>query len=169
MDASETDVKHEICKVIRSSSIFDKCGPNDFQFIDMNGKQASVPKCKSGFVWDGQAVKEIVGCGSLYVRLNDIGVLADVCSSCSDEHNLLHITVIGLGNSDEVDDHRAHLINDLCQVTLHIYHQHLPISCQVIVKMSLLIMQVVEHQVFALHTDEGQELAKLSQQYQLID
>ena len=154
VDASETDVRDEICEVIRSCSDFDNCGPNDYQFIDMNGKQASVPKCKSGIVWDGRAVKELVGCGSLYVRLIvDIGVLADASSSSSDEHNLPHITVIGLGNTDEVDDPCTHA-SDKSPVSGHpsvlmchshplsVYHQHLPISCQVIMKMSLPTVQV---------------------------
>ena len=54
VEASEADIRNEICDVIRSSSDFDECSPNDFQFIDMSGKQASVPKCKQGFVWDGR-------------------------------------------------------------------------------------------------------------------
>ena len=33
------------------------------------GKQASVPQCKNGFKWNGRAVKELAGSGSVYVRL----------------------------------------------------------------------------------------------------
>ena len=45
-----------------------------FEFIDMSGKQASVPQCKTGFSWDGCAVRELAGSGCLYVRLtSDIG------------------------------------------------------------------------------------------------
>ena len=50
VEAPEAEVRREICDVIRASSDFDECGPNDFQFIDMSGKQATVPKCKQGFV-----------------------------------------------------------------------------------------------------------------------
>ena len=35
----------------------------------MSGKRASIPHCKEGFEWNGQAVKELAGAGSIYVRL----------------------------------------------------------------------------------------------------
>ena len=35
-------------------------GLNNFQFISMSGKQASVSHCiRKGFKWNGQAVKEL--------------------------------------------------------------------------------------------------------------
>lgn len=44
LESTEDEVRGEICELIRSSSDFAECGINDFEFIDMNGKQASVPK-----------------------------------------------------------------------------------------------------------------------------
>ena len=35
----------------------------------MSGKKASVPQYKDGFEWDGRAVKELCGSGSIYVRI----------------------------------------------------------------------------------------------------
>jgi hypothetical protein len=89
VDASESDVRREICDVIRSCSDYGECCPDDFQFIDMNGKQASIPNCKAGFLWDGRAVKELAG---LYVRfISDVGRSDD--SSSSDERKLPNISV----------------------------------------------------------------------------
>ena len=68
LESTEDDVRREICEVIRSSSEFADCGTNDFEFIDMSGKQASVPKCKAGFEWNGRAIKKLAGSGCLYVR-----------------------------------------------------------------------------------------------------
>ena len=185
VDASETDVRHGICEVIRSCSDFDNCGPNDFQFIDMNGKQASVPKCKSGFVWDGRAVKELIGCGSLYVRLiDDIGVLADASSSSSDEHNLPHITVIGLGNTDEVDDPRTHA-SDKSPVSGHPSHSNsanVPFTLAVSIPSTFSnIMSSDNEDVTSNHASgspglritykkpyEGQELAQLAELFPAI-
>lgn len=47
LESTEDEVRGEICELIRSSLNFAECGINDFEFIDMNGKQASVPKCKA--------------------------------------------------------------------------------------------------------------------------
>ena len=47
LESTEDEVRGEICELIRSCSNFAECGINDFEFIDMNGKQASVPKCKA--------------------------------------------------------------------------------------------------------------------------
>ena len=86
MDASESDVRQEICDVIRSCSDYGECGPDDFQFVDMNGKQASIPNCKAGFLWDRRAVEELTGSGCLYVRfISDVGGSGD--SSSSEEHD----------------------------------------------------------------------------------
>ena len=53
----------------------------------MSGKQASVPKCKQGFVWDGRAVKELAGSGCLYVRfVTDVGPL--LTSTSGDDSDL---------------------------------------------------------------------------------
>ena len=53
----------------------------------MSGKQASVPKCKSGFSWNGCTVRELAGAGCLYVRLtSDIGNCIRDSSSDDDIH-----------------------------------------------------------------------------------
>ena len=76
VEASEEEIRKEIREVIRSEPDFGDCGIHDFEFIDMSGKQASVPRCKTGFSWDGRAVRELAGSGCLYVRLtSDIGIL----------------------------------------------------------------------------------------------
>ena len=48
--AKESDVQNEICQVVNSCVIPDlsEFGPADFHFINMAGKQASVPRCKQG-------------------------------------------------------------------------------------------------------------------------
>ena len=75
VEASEEEIRKEICEVIRSEPDFSDCGNHDFEFIDMSGKQASVPQCKVGFSCDGRAVRELAGSGCLYVRLtSDIGI-----------------------------------------------------------------------------------------------
>jgi hypothetical protein len=79
LDATEDEVRKEICDVIHSKAEFAECNPGDFEFIDMCGKQASVPNCTPGFIFNARAVKQLAGSGSVYVRLT-----RDVCvSSCS--------------------------------------------------------------------------------------
>ena len=74
VEATEEEIRKEIGDVFRSEPDFSDCGSHDFEFIDMSGKQASVPQCKTGFPWDGRAVRELAGSGCLYVRLtSDIG------------------------------------------------------------------------------------------------
>lgn len=105
VDASESDVRREICDVIRSCSDYAECSPDDFQFIDMNGKQASIPKCKVGFLWDGRAVKELAGSGCLYVRLtSNVGGSSE--SSSDDETQLPDISVRSRRKDDDecIDD-----------------------------------------------------------------
>ena len=70
LEASEETVRKEICEVFHSccSPNLSAIQPGDFEFISMSGKQASVPQCKNGFKWDGRAVKELAGSGSVYVR-----------------------------------------------------------------------------------------------------
>ena len=61
--------RKEICEVIHSCSSHDlsNIDPQDFEF--MTGKHAGIPQCKNGFQWNGRAVKELVGAGSIYIRL----------------------------------------------------------------------------------------------------
>jgi len=81
--ASESEVRDEICDVLRTCSSPDlsECIPSDFEFIDMSGKQARVPQCKAGFEWEGRAVKELAGPRCVYVRLPTIN-RAQVMSYC---------------------------------------------------------------------------------------
>lgn len=72
IDDNENKIREEICDIIYSSSSCSDVAPDDFEFINMSGKQASVPQCKKGFHWNGRAVKELAGNGSVYVRLKDM-------------------------------------------------------------------------------------------------
>ena len=83
--------------MIHSCSHYAECGPDDFQFIDMNGKQASIPNCKAGFLWDGCAVKELAGSGCLYVRFT-----SDVGDSPSGEERKLPNISVKWRNDDDV-------------------------------------------------------------------
>lgn len=69
VESSESEIRGEICEVMRSATSHKNVSPDDFEFINMSGKQASVPQCKEGFEWNGRAVKELAGSGSIYVRL----------------------------------------------------------------------------------------------------
>ena len=99
LESTEDEVRLEICELIRSSSDFAECGINDFEFIDMNGKQASVPKCKTGFEWNGRAVKELAGSGCLYVRFTKF--VGDMSSNDSDS-DLPQIKVQSSKNDQKV-------------------------------------------------------------------
>ena len=71
VSATEDEVRGEICQVLHSCTIpiLGEIGPTDFNFINLAGKQASVPSCKEGFEWNGRAVKELAGSGAVYIRL----------------------------------------------------------------------------------------------------
>ena len=74
VDATEEEIRNEICAIVNSCKTKDKLNlsviaVNDFHFINMSGKHATVPHCKEGFEWNGRAVKELAGSGSVYVRL----------------------------------------------------------------------------------------------------
>lgn len=84
LNASETEVRNEICDVVRTCSFPDltECPPIDFEFIDMSGKQARVPQCKAGFEWGSRAIKELAGSGCVYIRLiQDVGDISGASSS----------------------------------------------------------------------------------------
>jgi len=51
----------------------------------MSGKQASVPRCKQGFEWNGRAVKELAGSGAVYIRLVKSPYSSSSSSSSDDE------------------------------------------------------------------------------------
>ena len=48
LEASEIEIWHEICDVLCTCTFPDisETAPNDFEFINMCGKKASVPQCK---------------------------------------------------------------------------------------------------------------------------
>jgi hypothetical protein len=95
IEASESEVRREI-DVIRTCSFPDltECTPYDFEFIDMCGKQATIPRCKVGFEWKGRAVKELAGSGCLYVRLTrDVGL--EYAAATSDEEDEFPVVCLG--------------------------------------------------------------------------
>ena len=65
IDATEEEIRQEICAVINNCSNpeLSEIAPNDFEYINMSRKRASIPHCKEGFEWNGQAVKELAGAG----------------------------------------------------------------------------------------------------------
>ena len=74
VDATEEEIRNEICAILNSCKTKDKLNlsviaVNDFHFINMSGKHATVPHCKEGFEWNGRAIKELAGSGSVYVHL----------------------------------------------------------------------------------------------------
>lgn len=84
LNVSESEVRNEICDVVHTSSFPDltECTPNDFEFIDMSGKQARIPQCKAGFQWGGRALKELAGSGCVYIRLvKGVGDVSEASSS----------------------------------------------------------------------------------------
>ena len=102
-------MRAEIHVVIKCSSGDDASiiTPNDFEFINMSGKNASVLLCKEGFEWNGQAVKELAGSGSIYVRLKkslSIEILSDSdkeikseAGSSPETSGLSHQSTYGVG------------------------------------------------------------------------
>ena len=68
VDATEEEIHQEICAVLNNCAN-SEFAPDDFKYINMSGKPASIPHCKEGFEWNGRAVKELAGAGSIYVRL----------------------------------------------------------------------------------------------------
>ena len=71
LDAEEDVIRKEISNIICSCTDHDLscCQPSDFEFIDMNGKHASLPVCKPGFVFNGKSIKQLAGGGCVYVRM----------------------------------------------------------------------------------------------------
>ena len=87
VSATEDKVRNEICQVVRSCTIpiLSEIGPKDFHFINLAGKQASVPSCKEGFEWNGRAVKELAGSGAVYIRLTKPSCISSDSSSSDSE------------------------------------------------------------------------------------
>lgn len=92
VESPESEVRDEILEVIRGAT-YEPVFGSDFEFINMGGKQASVPQCKDGFQWNGRAVKELAGNGCVYVRLlRDIDFERD-CEKSSSEEDLPSVSV----------------------------------------------------------------------------
>ena len=69
VNATEQEVRDEICAVLVNSELPQLVTPNAFEFIDVSGKLAFVPSIKEGFEFNGRIVKQLAGAGSLYIRL----------------------------------------------------------------------------------------------------
>ena len=96
---SEADLRSEVCD-IKSTSVHtpdgdtsDGVGPYDFEFINMSGKQASIPQCKHGFEWDGRSVKELAASGCVYVCLTKSLSIPISSSSKSDDLPIAFVKV----------------------------------------------------------------------------
>ena len=93
VEASESEIREEICALIHSGycSTHMEISPTDFKFIiknNMSGKQASVACCKDNFEWNGRAVRELSGSGSIYVRLTKSTDLEEVQTISSDDDDV---------------------------------------------------------------------------------
>ena len=71
IDDSEEKIREIIISVIHSNKQFDMTSfsESDFEFIDVNGKQACVPTCQETQQFNARAVKQMAGTGAVYVRL----------------------------------------------------------------------------------------------------
>lgn len=71
IDATEEEVRRDVCAVNRNCSQYDLagCQIDDFEFIDMSGKQASIPNVKPGMAFNCKALKKLAGSGNVYVRM----------------------------------------------------------------------------------------------------
>ncbi len=71
--AFEHKVREEILAVIHEADVFgmnvSACASNDFEFIQVSAKAASVPTVREGFSWTGDAVMSLPGQGAVYIRL----------------------------------------------------------------------------------------------------
>ena len=71
IDDSEEKIREIIISLIHSNKQFDMSSfsESDFEFIDVNGKQACVPTCQESQQFNGRAIKQLAGTGAVYVRL----------------------------------------------------------------------------------------------------
>lgn len=106
LEADEKTVRQEIADIINHSKSFGdvSCSPYDFEFIDVNGKHATIPNVKEGLEFTGKAVKNLAGSGSVHVRMKiDVkSYYAGLCSSNSDEDPIVH-EVSSSDNEDKAD------------------------------------------------------------------
>ena len=66
VDATEEEIHQEICAVLNNCAN-PEFAPDDFKYINMSGKPASIPYCKEGFEWNRRAVKELASWSWLYL------------------------------------------------------------------------------------------------------
>ena len=104
VSAKESNVRNKICEVINSYEVPDlsNIGPGDFQFINVAGKQASIPRCKHGFEWNGRAVKELAGSGVVYICLTKSPYISS--SSSSDEELVPYLESAGSTSTTTADE-----------------------------------------------------------------
>ena len=71
LNATEMEVREEICSVIKNSCEVElsTCQPFNFEFMDMCGKNASVPNLKPGTTFNCKTVKKLAGSGAVYIRM----------------------------------------------------------------------------------------------------
>ena len=71
LDAPEYDVRVEILSVMQSNVEVDlsDCDKFDFEFLDANGKNVSVPNLKPGSTMNCKTLKRLAGNGAVYVRM----------------------------------------------------------------------------------------------------
>ena len=93
LSVSESQIRQEICEVIQpcSEHVLGLCGHDDFEFINMSDKHASVQNHKPGFVFTANAVKKLAGGGSVYVRLMRYFALSSSSSSSDSELTDVHL------------------------------------------------------------------------------
>ena len=84
LNASEVSVREDIVAVVHTNCEYDlsECDKFDFDFIDVCGKNASLPNLKPGMTFNCKTVKKLAGCGALYVRMTkEFEGVADLAAS----------------------------------------------------------------------------------------
>jgi hypothetical protein len=71
LDYCEIEVKKEIISLLLNSKEFDFSDftIDDFEFIDVCGKKASIPLLRDNQEFNGRCVKQLAGQGAIYIRL----------------------------------------------------------------------------------------------------
>ncbi len=86
-DSSERVVRAQIRDTLKNfDETYEKCLLSDFEFLEASGKKLCVPAQPPDFQWTGQAVKQLNGSGSVYLRLTTN--FSDFVSSGSQDMNL---------------------------------------------------------------------------------
>ena len=118
VDASEEEIRQEICAVINNCANpeLSEIAPDDFEYINMSGKRASIPHCKEGFEWNGRAVKELAGAGSIYVHLKRPSNESD---DSTDLVELPQYSITTLSTSHNNDDDNGNVSPTLPVISNH--------------------------------------------------